>query len=95
MGIRRLSLSCFILAFTALAFAQVDTGTIAGSVRDSQGASVASATVTFVDIATNGVTKTETDEKGDYVSPPLRPGTYKVQAEAKGFKTQTRATIAL
>ena len=84
----------FLLAVSA-AFAQVDTGTIAGSVRDSQGAGVATATITFVGIATNVTTKTQTDGSGDYVSPPLRPGDYRVAAEAKGFKTQTRTTITL
>jgi outer membrane receptor protein involved in Fe transport len=77
------------------ALAQVDTGTIAGTVRDSQGASVANANVTFVDIATNTTTKTVTDGNGDYVSPPLHPASYKVVADAPGFKTQTRSTIRL
>jgi len=76
-------------------FAQVDTGTIAGSVRDSQGAGIASAAVTFVEITTNVTTKTQTNGTGDYASPPLRPGSYKVVAEAQGFKTQTRSTIAV
>src|SRR2546430_344240 len=39
--------------------------------------------------------KTQTDGTGDYASPPLRPGSYKVVAEAQGFKTQTRSSIAL
>ena len=39
--------------------------------------------------------KTLTDGSGEYVSPPLRPGTYKTVAEAQGFKTQTRNTITL
>jgi hypothetical protein len=91
---RRTSL-CFLLCCvaTATAFAQVDTGTIAGSVRDSQGAGVASASVTFVETATNTTTKTQTDGSGDYASPPLRPGSYKVTAAAPGFKTATRGTL--
>ena len=77
------------------AFAQVDTGTIAGSVRDSQGAGVASASVTFVETSTNATMKTRTDGSGDFASPPLRPGSYKVTAEAPGFKTQTRGTLVV
>jgi len=77
------------------AVAQVDTGTIAGTVRDSQGASVANAAVTIVDIATNATVKTNTDSTGDFVSPPLKPGTYKVAVEATGFKTQTRPSIVV
>ena len=85
----------FCVAMSAVGFAQVDTGVIAGSVRDSQGAGVASASVTFVEVSTNVTTKTQSDATGDYVSPPLRPGNYRVVAGAPGFKTQTRTTITL
>ena len=83
-----------LMMCTAL-LAQVDTGTITGSVRDSQGAGIASAAVSFVEASTNATFKTLTDGSGEYVSPPLRPGTYKTVAEAQGFKTQTRNTITL
>ncbi len=85
----------FCFAMCAVGFAQVDTGVIAGSVRDSQGAGVASASITFVEIDTNVTTKTQSDGTGDYASPPLRPGNYRVVAGAPGFKTQTRSTITL
>jgi hypothetical protein len=88
-------LGLLFLLFAISGFAQVDTGTITGSVRDSQGAAVASANVTFVDLATSGTTQRKTDSSGDYVSPPLRPGTYKVTAEAQGFKTETRSSITV
>ena len=76
-------------------FAQVDTGTVAGSVRDSQGAGVAAAKVTFTEINTNATMRTQTDGSGDYASPPLRPGSYTVAAEAPGFKTETRGTLVV
>jgi len=77
------------------AFAQVDTGTITGSVRDSQGAGIPSATVTFIDVSTNTSSKTQTDASGDFASLPLRPGTYNVVIEASGFKKQTRERVAV
>jgi Carboxypeptidase regulatory-like domain/TonB dependent receptor len=87
---------CLALSFTLLpAFAQVDTGTIAGSIRDSSGAGLPSATVTFVDVATNATSKAQADSSGNYASPPLRPGSYKVTAEAPGFRTETRTTLTL
>jgi hypothetical protein len=93
---RRISLPLLICCVAlSAAFAQVDTGTIAGSVRDSQGAGVPSASVTFVETSTNATTKTKTDGSGDFASPPLRPGSYKVTAEAPGFKTQTRSTLVV
>src|SRR6266496_4621564 len=75
--------------------AQVDTGAITGSVRDGQGAGIASAAVTFVELSTNATFKTVADGMGNYASPPLRPGNYKVVAGAPGFKMQTRSTITL
>jgi len=96
MYMRRISMWWVVWFLTlAAAFAQVDTGTIAGSVRDSSGAGVASATVTFVETNTNATMKTKADGSGDYTSPPLRPGSYKIVAEAPGFKTQTLGTIVL
>ncbi|HSS97631.1 MAG TPA: carboxypeptidase-like regulatory domain-containing protein, partial [Terriglobales bacterium] len=92
----RVLLFLLLCSFSSTAlFAQVDTGTIAGSVRDSQGASVAAASVTFTDTDTNAIVKIQTDGSGDYVSPPLRPGNYKIVAEAQGFKTATRNTVSL
>ncbi len=93
---RRLVLAGFLCLLASIhTLAQVDTGTIAGSVRDSSGAGVPSATVTFVEISTNATMKTQADASGDYASPPLRPGSYKITAEAAGFKTQTRGTLVL
>src|ERR1051325_5741139 len=86
--------SLFLLGALPLV-AQVDTGTITGSVRDSQSAGVASAIVTFVDLANGGTAQTKTDGSGDYASPPLRPGDYKVTAEAQGFKTATRPNVTV
>src|SRR3954471_14727883 len=85
----------FCFAMSAAGFAQVDTGVIAGTVRDSQGAGVTAASITFVEINTNATTKTQSDGIGDYVSPPLHPGNYRLVAAAPGFKTQTRSTITL
>src|SRR6478752_9774216 len=90
-------LVCLLALWMTLpaAFAQVDTGTIAGSVRDSQGAGLPAASVTFVETGTNSTTKTQTDGSGDFASPPLRPGNYKITVTAQGFKTETRGTIVL
>jgi len=85
----------FCVAMCVASSAQVDTGVITGSVRDSQGAGVTSASITFVEIDTNVMTKTQSDETGNYSSPPLRPGNYRVIAGAPGFKTQTRTEITL
>ena len=69
---KRIFLCCLPWSLRLMtAFAQVDTGTIAGSVRDSSGAGLASASVIFVDVATNATTKAQADAI-DYAAPPLR-----------------------
>jgi Carboxypeptidase regulatory-like domain/TonB dependent receptor len=88
-------LATLLLSAAITALAQVDTGTIAGTVRDSQGAGVGAATITFVDVATGTTTRTHTDAAGEYASPPLRPSEYKVTTEATGFKTESHAGITL
>src|SRR5215470_5799685 len=86
-------LGFFVLV--APVFAQLDTGTIVGTLHDPSGAVLGSATVTFTAKATNAEWKVTTDDKGEYVSPPLRVGTYTVRAEANGFKSQTKEDVTL
>jgi len=92
------SVACLILLLcflVASAFAQVDTATIVGAVRDPSGAAVPSATITFLETSTGIRASVHPDAGGNYASPPLRVGTYKVIAEAAGFKTETRENILL
>ena len=73
------------LLFCSPAFAQQETATITGIVRDPSGAVVPKATVTVTNIQTNISVKTETDDEGAYIIPSLRPGEYSVTAESSGF----------
>jgi hypothetical protein len=68
------------------AFAQVDTGTISGLVRDASGAPVPKARVVMRQEVTGITQEVATNDSGIYVSPPLRPGVYVVNVEAKGFE---------
>ncbi|HUO15396.1 MAG TPA: carboxypeptidase-like regulatory domain-containing protein, partial [Verrucomicrobiae bacterium] len=66
--------------------AQVTSGTIFGTVRDSSGAVIKGATVTISDPST-GITRTVTSsDAGEFAAPGLYPGTYTIKVEAKGFK---------
>src|ERR1700735_1151129 len=75
--------------------AQVDTGTLVGTVRDSTNATIPSASVTATEVNTNAKTRMQTDLDGNYASPPLKVGTYAVVAEVKGFMSQTRTSVVL
>lgn len=74
---------------------QVDSGNIVGTVRDASGAAMTDASVAIVETQTNNRFDVKTDKQGDYVSPPLRVGTYTVTIEATGFKTYTQSGIVL
>jgi len=77
------------------AFAQLPTGKITGIVTDSTGANVSGADVEARNTATGIVTKTVTNEAGDYTFPVLSPGEYTVEAKKGGFETVNRSGIQL
>jgi Carboxypeptidase regulatory-like domain len=87
--IRRSRLSLVWLAFLLCALgarAQVDTGTILGTVTDSTGANVVNARVTITNQATSAPLTATTKEDGRFEFTPLPIGTYSVVVEAGGFK---------
>jgi outer membrane receptor protein involved in Fe transport len=75
-----------VLSCAFLAPAQIDTATVAGTVRDPSGSVVPGATIQVRSAATGFATKLSSNELGQYVSPPLRPGDYSVSAEKPGFR---------
>jgi hypothetical protein len=75
----------FVILNPATALAQIDTGTIAGIIRDTQGAVVSGATVTIRNLATGVVSSTKTNGDGEYQVLSLIPGSYSVEATMTGF----------
>src|SRR5512142_1196084 len=71
------------------------TGRITGTVKDSTGAGIPDAMVIAKNVAQGGQTKTTTDAKGDYAFPSLEVGTYEVQFEARGFRTEKRIGLVI
>ena len=69
----------------ATVFAQFDTATVLGTVRDSSGAVVPGATVTLKNVATGIVATAVSDENGNYQFLNVRIGTYNARAELQGF----------
>ena len=66
--------------------AQIDTATLAGTVTDASGALVAGAAIEIRSTSTNLAVKVPSNELGQYVSPPLRPGIYSVTVQKTGFR---------
>lgn len=89
------NLSAAAVVFAAMAFAQIDTGSIVGIVHDSTGAVLPKATVTATNVATNIMLTTETNDSGQYQFGSLPPGDYAVKASANGFASQRVADVRI
>ena len=77
-----------LIVFVGLSWAQKDTGSIVGLVRDSSGAVVVGAKVTVTDADRGTSMQTTTNEGGEYIASPLRVGRYNVAIEKSGFKKE-------
>ena len=75
--------------------AQTISGSISGTVVDSQGAAVAQATVTVRNVDQNTSTSTKTNNDGGFVFPDLLAGRYTVTAEKEGFKKFEKSDVIL
>ncbi len=84
-----------LILVAASSFAQVDTGAILGTVRDSSGAVLPGATVTLTHKQTNIATRTTTDGRGNYEAVGLSIGTYTVTVSLQGFRDASREKIDL
>jgi len=93
---RKAAVIGFILyILVALAPAQEFRATISGHVIDGSGSAVPNAKVEAVNLATREATTATTDTSGTYTIPFLRPGNYKVTAQAEGFKHYVKDNVAL
>jgi hypothetical protein len=90
-------LAAFFLCILApaSALAQLDTGSIVGTVRDAQGAVMPGVTITVTQDGTGVATSVVTDARGQYLVPNLRIGTYTVAAELQGFRRAVRGGLPL
>ena len=87
---------CLAVSLPAgVAFAQSVNGLISGTVLDQQGASIPGATVTVTDQLTTTRQPTQTDQKGHFVFPEIRPGTYNLAVEKTGFARFEKIGIVL
>ncbi|MBS1801194.1 MAG: TonB-dependent receptor [Acidobacteria bacterium] len=93
-------LMCLFLAAAFLftpqpALAQLDNGSITGTLHDPTGAVIAGATVTIRNVATGVTTVLKTNNDGSYQALALIPGTYSVEASATGFSTAKNAAVEI
>src|ERR1700678_2525254 len=88
-SVRAARVALFALLLTALpALAQLDTGSISGTVADPSGSAVKDVTITAKETSTGTTYKTISSATGYYVFPSVRTGTYELKAQPpSSFKT--------
>src|SRR5260370_1383060 len=83
----KLVLCCLICA---AAWSQEFRATITGRVVDAQGAVVPNTKITATLITTGAKSETVSGADGGYTIPFLKPGVYRLEAQASGFKHYVR-----
>ena len=82
--------------FAAPAAAQLTTGTVTGTVKDTLGGVIPGASVVLTSRARGtSLTPAFTNESGNFVITDVAPDTYDVVVTLEGFKTLTRGPIAV
>src|SRR6266403_1313450 len=88
-----------VMLFTLLSAqplrAQVDAGTILGTVSDASGAPINGAKVTLTNEGTSASLSTMTGPDGSYKFTPVRIGSYKLTTSFQGFQTTTQTNVAV
>ncbi len=92
---RRTSLVYLSLTLLPGLLAQEFRGTVTGRVVDAQSAAVPNARIVAVLVATGGQSVTNSGLDGLFTIPFLSPGTYRLEADAPGFKKYIRENLAV
>jgi hypothetical protein len=90
-------LTVFLLtaASAASLAAQASTGSLLGTVKDTDGAVLPGVTVVAINAGTNARSETATDGSGAYIISNLPPGRYRLEASLQGFKQFVQDGIVL
>ncbi|HEV2133556.1 MAG TPA: TonB-dependent receptor [Terracidiphilus sp.] len=94
-GLSRIILFAALMLVGTTLIAQVDQGTVTGTITDTQGAVVPGAKVTLTQIETGLVLQGITNHAGIYVFSPVKIGNYTVSATSTGFQTITHTGLTL
>jgi hypothetical protein len=85
-----------IVLVTSSIGAQITTGTITGTIKDTQGGVMPGATVTLIsDTRGTKSTPVVTSGSGDFVFPNVAADTYTIQVEMPSFKTLKRSGVTV
>jgi len=91
-----LAMTVVVLLFSSQSVrAQVDTGSITGTVTDASSAVVGGAKVTLTNEGTSAALSTTADASGIYTFSPVRIGNYSITVSYQGFQTTTQKNITV
>src|ERR1022692_863584 len=79
-----------VLMWTQTSSAQVDRGSVSGTVSEATSGVLRGAKVTVRNVGTGQVTQVVTDDRGSYSARILIGGTYSITVEEAGFRTVQR-----
>jgi hypothetical protein len=88
-------IAAICLCLGGIAYAQINTGRVTGTVRDSTGAVVPDARITATDDATGALTTAQASAAGDFVLNFLIPGRYHVSVEKEGFQRSVVSDVVV
>lgn len=94
-SMRVVALLVFIFAGVSLAWSQQITGTLSGTVTDSQGALVTTASVKATNTSTGYTRSVPISSDGSYLVQYLPIGKYTVQVDAAGFKRFVQQNVVI
>src|SRR5450759_1011332 len=94
-GARQPSFVFLALTLSPVLNAQEFRGTVTGRVVDAQQSAIPNAKVVATLVATGAQSVTNTGMDGQFTIPFLAPGTYKVEADAPGFKKYIRENLGV
>jgi hypothetical protein len=94
-GIFPFLLTVVLLLGGRMATAQLDTGSLGGTVTDTTGAAIPGAHLTAIEQTTKTAYKTTSSSTGEYVFPSLKPGVYIVTAEAPEFSKEQVTSLPI
>src|SRR6185369_1974473 len=94
MQLRSTTIVCFVLCFCLPVWSQTN-GSIAGTVKDPNGAIVPGAQVAVASQDLGIRQNATSDSVGDFLFAQLPPGTYRLTVEAAGFKKKENSNVVL
>lgn len=84
-----------LLSLCCVLWAQFETSSVLGTVKDTSDAVLSGARVTLTNLATNIVVSRVSDENGSFEFVNVKPGRYKLTAEKEGFTAASAADFVV